>query len=146
MFGVIIAGVVVFIFSQLADEYVLKPIHKFTILKSEIATSLSYLANIYQNPQNANDAENNTLSKIEKERHEKASDELRMLAARLRGYLEERPPVAFFLPTTDSITNAYKALLAISNLSKQYSRVQILASIEANLTEVYTNLRLKVIE
>ena len=111
MFATVIAGVLVFAFSQLFDEYILKPIHKYTLLKSRIAYSLAYYGKEYMNPLSLNGK--NTEKMVNA--YQTASEEIRKVAAELKGFIEERPLSAFLLPSEKDMLNAYTGLVGLSN-------------------------------
>ncbi len=134
----IIAGVIVYVLSQLFDEYILKPVHRFTLLKSTISYSLAYYGNLYKNP----------LS-ISKSADEKlindyliASDEIRKVAAELKGFVEERPTLAFLLPSGDKMMKAFHGLIGLSNSLFSADQNEWLRNTLGYEDEVISNLSL----
>lgn len=107
----IIAGVMVYVLSQLFDEYMLKPIHRYTLIKSKVSYSLAYYGNLYMNPLTLGSETDERLTND----YRVASEELRKVAAELKGFIEEKPFLAMFLPNEQKMMKAYHGLVGLSN-------------------------------
>lgn len=139
MLVTILAGVLVYVFSQLFDEYILKPIHKYTMLKSKIASTLAYYAMEYWNPIFL--TENNTEKRLNS--YQTASEEVRKTAAELKGFIEERPFLAFTLPSSKKLIDAYRGLTGLSNSFFVGSQADWQEHTKAYELGVYDALKLK---
>ena len=107
----VIAGVLVYVLSQIFDEYILKPVHRFTLLKSTISYSLAYYGNLHKNPLSSSKG----ADEKQVNDYQIASVELRKVAAELKGFIEERPTLAFLLPSGDKMMKAFHGLIGLSN-------------------------------
>ena len=134
----IIAGVIVYVLSQLFDEYVLKPIHRFTLLKSTISYSLAYYGNLYKNPLSISKGADEKLVSD----YQTASLEIRKVAAELKGFIEERPTLAFLLPSGDKMMKAFHGLVGLSNSLFSADQKEWLRNALNNEDAVISNLSL----
>ena len=107
-FSTIIAGVFVFVISQLFDEYWLKPIHSYKELRARISYNLTLYANLYMNPAEY-EPEN-----IREERNV-ASNELRKLAAEVDSMIELRPLGNFCIARKRVLSGVSRNLIGLSN-------------------------------
>lgn len=108
----VISGVIVFVFTELFKEMVIEPLRKYREIKCKIAKNLIFYANFYSNPLDIN--------KIEKDnplyqKYVDASNEIRILAAELGGYIET---ISWFhpgVPRKEKLSSAYAELIGLSN-------------------------------
>lgn len=111
IFWTIIAGVVVFVLSQLFIEYGLRPIQKYKNLKGRIAYLLTYYADVYFNPI----TDIKEVRKKRLARAQEASDELRKCAAEVIAFSEEKPRHALFIVNSNLLKDVSQYLIGLSN-------------------------------
>ena len=107
----VVSGVLVYVFSQLFTEFVLRPIQDYKRLKAKVAKELVYYAQFYSNPQPIGTATENRL-------WTEASDALRVLASEVTAFAEIKPfhPFAFYvIPSRKNLREASKNLIGLSN-------------------------------
>lgn len=135
-FLTVISGVLVFVISQLFNEYWLRPIQKHKELRAKISYSLTLYANLYMNP---------VTYEILNERKEigVASNELRMLAAEVDSAVELRPCGNIFISRKKVLTEVSKNLMGLSN--NLYSPHPDIAAKhnEKRCKEIYRLLKIK---
>lgn len=107
-FLTVISGVLVFVVSQLFDEYWLKPIQKYKELRAKISYNLTLYANLYMNPVEYKLA--NARGEIDV-----ASNELRKLAAEVDSMMELRPYGNVFIARKSILTDVSRNLIGLSN-------------------------------
>lgn len=109
IFLTILAGVLTFVFGQIAARLFIEPIQRVQAIIGEISTALINYANVYSNP---------GVGKVEK--IDEASEELRLLASRLAAQSNlipyyEQVSRLFKLPSRESAYKARSHLIGISN-------------------------------
>lgn len=104
----IISGVLVFVLSQLFNEYRLKPIQKYKELRANISYSLTLYANLYMNP-----VEYKLVN--EREEIDNASTELRRLAAEVDAMIELKPKLSLLIARKKVLAEVSRNLIGLSN-------------------------------
>ena len=135
----ILAGVLVYALSQLFDEYILKPIHKYIMLKSKVAYTLAYYSKDYWNPIYL--TENNLEKRLDS--YQTGSEEVRRTAAELKGFIEEKPILALTLPSSTHLFDAYRGLIGLSNSFFVGAETDWLERTKAHEQQVFDSLKLK---
>lgn len=107
-FLTVISGVLVFVISQMFNEYWLRPIQNYKELRAKISYGLTLYANLYMNPVKYE------LLYETKER-DSAANELRMLAAEVDSFVELRPWGNIFIARKKVLTEVSKNLMGLSN-------------------------------
>lgn len=107
VFMTVISGVVVYILSQLFDEYVLHSIQEYKELRAKIAYALVYYANAYSNP-HAYSANDNSI-------WDNASTELRKLAAETIAFVQRKSFGLWFIPRKGTLIKVHSLLIGLSN-------------------------------
>lgn len=102
--GTVVSGVLIYIVGQVVQEKYIKPMQEYNNIKAEISYLLVYYANIYMNPKVYD-------SKEKDEAREKASEELRIAAAKLVGFKQRKT----FLVKKYNIEKASRNLIGLSN-------------------------------
>ena len=135
-FLTVISGVLVFVISQLFDEYWLKPIHNYKELRAKISYNLTLYANLYMNP------EEYKLAKVREERNI-ASNELRKLSAEVDSMIELRPFGNVFIARKSVLSEVSRNLFGLSNnLYSPHTDVAIEHN-EKRCKEIYRLLKVK---
>lgn len=100
----IVSGVFVFIIGQLFIEYFLKPIQDYKKLRANIASALTYYADLYLNP-------------VEKrcEEYDEGKRKIRELSAQVRATIEIKPLGNIFIPQKQKLAKAAEGLMGLSN-------------------------------
>ena len=106
----IFCGVSVYILGEIAHEIWLKPLEQYKQIKSEISYSLVYYANVYSNVIDLADDQEMTI-----ESHKHASDEFRILAAKLHGFIETLFWLKPLIPPKEKLLEASQELMGLSN-------------------------------
>ncbi len=135
-FLTVISGVLVFVISQMFNEYWLRPIQNYKELRAKISYGLTLYANLYMNPVKYE------LLYETKER-DSASNELRMLAAEVDSFIELRPWGNVFIARKKVLAAVSKKLIGLSN--NFYSPHPDIATDhnEKRCKEIYKLLRIK---
>ena len=110
LFFTIITGVLVFVFSQMFLEFVLRPIQEYKKLKGEVAKGLILYAQFYYNPYFNEDGHS--------EGHSNASDRLRELASEVAAFKEMVPSYLItytIIPTKKDLQSMSENLIGLSN-------------------------------
>ena len=102
----VVSGVSVFILGQLFIEFIMKPIQEFKDIRARVAWALVYYANIYCNPEDASN---------KSEKHDIASEKLRMLAADLEAFIIRKPTLLKLFYNDKKILEASSKLIGLSN-------------------------------
>lgn len=111
LIATIVSGVLVFIFSQLFVEFILRPIQEYKKLKAKTSKMLIYHAQYYSNPQNAMEANKFPAWKD-------ASSQIRELSAEVAAFAEIKPLqifVFYSIPTKKKLLEASSYLMGLSN-------------------------------
>lgn len=106
----IVCGVVVFIIGQYLFSLWIQPLQKFKELKQEVSYQLTFYARYYMNV-----AIRNIDIKKSYEEYEKASDDLRMLASKVRGFSQTISWIHFGIPKKKVLFEVSKELIGLSN-------------------------------
>lgn len=104
--GTVISGVIVFVVGEYFKEIWLEPLQEYKKLKQKVSFSLTFYANLYGNPIQYG---------IENTSYIKAGDELRILASELVGFIETISWFSLGIPEKDTIYEASKSLIGLSN-------------------------------
>lgn len=110
LFFTIITGVLVFVFSQMFLEFVLRPIQEYKKLKGEVAKSLVLYAQYYYNPYFNEDGHS--------EGHSNASNRLRELASEIAAFKEITPNYLITfraIPKKQHLQTMSENLIGLSN-------------------------------
>ena len=140
VFWTIFAGVFVFVLGQLFIELILNPIKRYKKIKSNIAYCLVFYANIYMNPVATKVYLN---SKKEKITRDKIRDKIRMLAAELSGFTEER---FFCWPNVETIKKVSSLLIGLSNSLESVDPNRLVEHTDDRVKEIKELLKLKSID
>ncbi|MPN62005.1 hypothetical protein SDC9_209751 [bioreactor metagenome] len=108
-------------------------------MKSKISYSLAYYGNLYKNPLSSSKGADERLVND----YRIASDELRKVAAELKGFIEERPTLAFLLPSGKKMMDAFHGLIGLSNSLFAANQDDWLRNTLAYEDEVILNLSLQ---
>lgn len=135
-FLTVISGVLVFVISQMFNEYWLRPIQNYKELRAKISYDLTLYANLYMNPVKYE------LLYETKER-DSAANELRMLAAEVDSFVELRPWGNIFIARKKVLSAVSKNLIGLSN--SLYSPNPSIAADHNDKTreEIYNLLKIK---
>lgn len=107
-----VSGIIIFVIGQNILEFYIKPKKKYKDIKAEIANALLFYANIYHNPVPV-------CSTVMKSEREEAQKELRKLAGKLDGFIEERS--YYKGPGDEKIKKAHSCLIGLANsLESEY--------------------------
>ena len=106
----VISGVLVYMFGELLNTIWLRPLQEYKNIKSNIAKSLVFYANVYTNVLGANEQ-----SEEWKKLHFEASDKLRWLAAELEGFIQTLSWIKIGIPKKTSLKDAAGLLILLSN-------------------------------
>lgn len=106
IFGTVVSGVVVFVFSEIIKEIWLTPLQEYKKIKSKVSFILIMYANKYENPISLKQQHDKT--------YDEASSELRKIASELRAFIET---LSWFKPLIPRKANLYKASARIIGLS-----------------------------
>ena len=109
MLATIIGGIIVFVFTQIVIEFIVKPRIELSKLKKKIATTLTMYRNLYHNPVRAKP--NIDYSKYPK--YQEAEIELRKVASELSGYISIKRKKR--KEKENSMETACKYLIGLSN-------------------------------
>lgn len=142
VFWTVISGVLVFVIGQLFVELFLKPLSRYNEIKAEIAYALVYYANVYLNPIVYNKEVQPNI-----ELYKKASEELRILAAKITGFSQERRFLRIFIPVK-RIEQVRHNLIGLSNgcvISSVRHEGEYVTRNEQNVKEIKRLLRLRAI-
>ena len=135
-FLTVISGVLVFVISQLFNEYWLRPIQNYKELRAKISYSLTLYANLYMNP-----VKRELL--YETKERDVASNELRMLAAEVDSAVELRPWGNIFIARKKVLKELSKNLIGLSNsLYSPHPDIAIEHN-EKRCKEIYRLLKIK---
>ena len=134
IFTTVVSGVLVFVLGQLFNEYFLKPIQDYKVLKAKISYSLTFYANLYMNPI--------TISELNQE-YSDASLEIRKLAAEVDATIELRPFGNIFIPRAKILKETSKSLIGISNGFYTNSSFEQIKNNGKCRETVYKKLRIK---
>ena len=135
-FCTVISGVLVFVGSQLVNEYWLKPIQKYKALRAKISYSLTLYANLYMNPVEYKLAN-------EREEIDVASNELRQLAAEVDAMIELKPKFGFLIASKKVLDGVSNNLIGLSNnLYSPHPDIAIEHN-EERCREIYRLLKMK---
>lgn len=138
-FLTVISGVLVFVLSQLFNDYWLKPTHRYKDLRSRIAYSLVLYANLYMNPVEYKLA-------LQTEEREKASTDLRKLAAEVCAMAEIRPLGNVFILNKKALSEVSRRLIGLpNNIYSNHSNTTIKENTKY-CTIIYKLLKLKTSE
>lgn len=133
----VVSGVLVFILGQLFLELIIKPLQKYKEIKSEIAFSLVYYADLYYNPVPSG------METKDPER-EAARKELRKLAAKLTGFAEEK--WLFNWPKLENIKEAETCLIGLANgMMSTHTNLQVTEN-EERVKKIKKLIDLKIVD
>jgi len=135
-FVTVISGVLIFVISQLFDEYWLKPIHNYKELRAKISYNLTLYANLYMNP------EEYQLANVSEERNV-ASTELRKLAAEVDSMIELRPLGNVFIARKRVLSEVSRNLFGLSNSIYSPHTDVVVEHNEKRCKEIYGLLKIK---
>ena len=106
VFLTVVGGSLVFVIGQLFNEYWLKPIQKYKKLRAKISYKLTLYAYLYMNP---------TVFDKPNKKNNKASYELRKLAAEVDAMIELKPLGNFLIARKKILAEVSKNLIGLSN-------------------------------
>jgi len=106
----VISGVLVYIIGEIIHEVWLEPLRQYKEIKSEVSYSLTYYANLYSNVIDLADKHKKAIKT-----YSQASDQLRVLAAKLRGFIETLSWFKPLIPSRETLYSASKELIGLSN-------------------------------
>lgn len=132
----IIAGVLVFVLSQLYNVYRLKPIKKYIELREKISSSLTLYANLYMNPVESR------LANESAERNQ-ASTELRELAAEVDAMIELKPICSPLVAKKTVLGEVSKCLIGLSKSIYSPHPDKAIIQNEERSKKIYTLLKMK---
>ena len=105
----VVSGVLVFILGEILRDIWLTPLLQYKSVKQEISYTISYYACYFCNPIDRNENQNI------KDKYCKASDNIRIVAAKLSGYSETLTFFKIGIPSKEKLLDASESLIAISN-------------------------------
>lgn len=108
-FLTVIAGVLVYVISQLILECIINPRKQYKSLRERVTYTITLYCCYYSNPYNLL-RDNNVRTK---EEYEKASNEMRKIGAELAGYIGTIPKIR--KRKIEKLDNVLHALIGISN-------------------------------
>lgn len=108
-FITVISGVLVYVFSELFSEFILKPIRSYKELRGRIAKHLVLYANLFSNPLKIKQDSPDFADYIS------ASNSTRELAAEVAAFAEMRPVSFGLIPSKIVLKEVSKDLIGISN-------------------------------
>ena len=130
VFGTIISGLIVYIFSQIITEFVIKPHIAYKKLKRNILYSLTYYSNMLTNPFVIHgETVPKDFSAYYESEYPKMSEELRKLGSEMSTYKKRNS------------TKIYHELIGLSNSTWEYSK-QSFNTIQENRNAIQTIRRL----
>lgn len=110
VFLTVIAGVCVYILSELAKELILEPLQEYRQIKAKASRILIYYANCYMNP--VKFGKDNVFP----DDYYETQNELRSLAAEVGGFIETLYWVnCIGIPSTQKLARASSSLIGLSN-------------------------------
>ncbi len=106
----IITGVCVFFFSQLILEFFIKPVQEYRELKRKISVMLTHNACYYTSLHSYEKC-----SESERNKRKDISEDTRLLASELRGFIETLPRIYIGIPKRKNLYDASAGLIGLSN-------------------------------
>lgn len=106
----VISGVLVYLCGEILKEIWIEPLRKYKEIKSRIAFALVYYAHYY-----ANVIDLATAPESQINLYKEASDVMRKLASELYGVGELKFLISFGIPDSETLYEASKCLIGISN-------------------------------